>query len=288
MRLPAGHGPVVVVGRPHSGTRLVAGLLRAGGVFLGADLTDPQLDAWSIHQQLVVPLMRLRLADPGRAHDERARAGLAAAWPHYTAGTTPCGAWGWKVCEAGFVMPQLQALLPDAVFLHVLRDGRDVVHHGGGYFQVTAPGSDPPGWRTEPGYREFSRLVTFGRGGVRRWRGVDLDDPLDVVRHRYELQMQAWVTAVDLARRDGAQLGERYQEMRYEDLCAAPGETARELFRALGLPWSAAAGEYLRRELVGGHVGRWRHRRLPAGEARDFAAAVALGADLLQDCGYGG
>ncbi|MCA1674207.1 MAG: hypothetical protein LC799_19125 [Actinobacteria bacterium] len=54
-------GPIVVLGRPHSGTRMFAGLLRSSGVFLGADLTMPQLDSWSIHQRFVVPLVHARL-----------------------------------------------------------------------------------------------------------------------------------------------------------------------------------------------------------------------------------
>jgi hypothetical protein len=282
-----GRGPLVICGRPHSGTRLVAGLLRAGGVFLGADLTDPQLDAWSVHQQLVVPLVRHRLtqAEPAEALHV-GRAGLAAAWPRYAGGGLPAEVWGWKVCEASFVLPELRTLLPDAVFLHVLRDGRDVIRHGNGYFQITAPGSDPPGWRTGMSYREFAHLVTFGRIGLRRWQGIDLDDPRALVRHRHQLQMQAWVIAVREARDAGARLGGRYHELRFEDLCAAPDETARALFGRLDLEWSEPAARFLQQVLVAGEAGRWRRERLSGQDARDFARAVALGRDVLEECGY--
>jgi Sulfotransferase family len=294
-------GPIVVVGRPHSGTRLLAGLLRSSGVFLGADLTHPQLDSWSMHQRFIVPLLHARLAPgltigPGERHDagldKVAQACFEAAWPYYAGIMTPPGAWGWKCCETAFVMPAVRRLLPTAVFVHLIRDGRDVALSGRGYFQLTSPTSDPPGWQPERGsqrrgYREFSRLVTFGETGVRRhWQGIDLDDPRDVVRHRYMLQMQAWLTAVTWAKRDGARLGGGYHEVRYEELCTSPIDVARELFRRLDLPWSQAAAAFLESHAVTTRIGRWRHARLSSQEARDFARAVALAHPMLRECGY--
>jgi hypothetical protein len=289
-------GPIVVLGRPHSGTRLLAGLLRSAGVFLGADLTHPQLDSWSMHQRFVVPLLAARV---GGRHDAGlgsfARACFDGAWPRYAGTGTGQGAWGWKCCETSFVMPAVRRLLPGSVFVHLIRDGRDVALSGRGYFQITAPTSDPPGWwpaspsgpAGEPlGYGAFSRLVTFGERGVRRWRGIDLDDPRDVVSHRYLLQMQAWVTAVTWARCDGATLGDGYHEVRYEELCASPADAARTLFRRLDLPWSAAAATFLDRHVVPGRAGRWRRAQLPRREARDFSRAVALARPVLLDCGY--
>ncbi|MFA1550221.1 sulfotransferase [Actinomadura chokoriensis] len=300
-------GPIIVLGRPHSGTRLLAGLLRSGGVFLGADLTRPQLDSWSMHGQFTVPLLHARLAVHSGAPqdadlDHLARGCWDAAWPRY-AGTasrtaTRQDAWGWKCCETAFVMPTVRRLLPGAVFVHLIRDGRDVALSGRGYFQITSPTADPPGWpqAARPrdgaggpaplGYREFSRLVTFGEPEVRRWRGIDLDDVRDVVRHRYLLQMKAWTTAVTWARRDASALGGGYHEVRYEELCTSPIDVARALFRRLGLPWTATAGAFLDRHAVSTRAGRWRHARLSGRETRDFADAVAFGRPLLRECGY--
>jgi hypothetical protein len=297
-------GPIVVLGRPHSGTRLLAGLLRSSGVFLGADLTHPQLDSWSIHQGFIVPLLLTRLtAGTGEQRqvdlDRFAEACFAAAWPRYAGTAVSKGAWGWKCCETAFVMPAVRRLLPTSVFVHLLRDGRDVVLSGRGYFQLTSPTSDPPGWQptsplgpadgsggSRPSYQEFSRLVTFGEAGVRRWRGIDLDDPRDVVGNRYLLQMQAWVTAVSWAGHDGPTLGGGYYEVRYEELCTSPVDVARALFQRLDLPWSAAAAAFLDRHAVATRVGRWRRARLSRQETRDFARAVALAHPVLEECGY--
>jgi Sulfotransferase family len=295
-------GPIVVVGRPHSGTRLLAGMLRSGGVFLGADLTHPQLDSWSMHQRFVVPLLRVRLtAGVGERQDADldrvARECFDAAWPRYAGDTALRGAWGWKCCETAFVMPAVRRLLPTSVFVHIIRDGRDVVLSDRGYGQLTAPTSDPPGWQPAApsgrggserlSYRDFSSLVTFGETGVpRHWRGIDLDDPRDVVRHRYTLQMQAWLTAVTWARRDAARLGGGYHEVHYEELCMSPIDAARDLFHRLHLPWSAAAAAFLDRYVVMTRIGRWRRIRLPGGETRDFARAVAMGWPVLREYGY--
>lgn len=297
-------GPIIVLGRPHSGTRLLAGLLRSAGVFLGADLTQPQLDSWSMHQRFVVPLLHARLtAGSGEQRevdlDRFAEACFSAAWPRFAGTMVGQGAWGWKVCETAFVMPEVRRLLPTSVFVHLLRDGRDVVLSDRGYFQVTSPTSDPPGWQpasplgptdgsggSRLSYRDFSRLVTFGEAGVRRWQGIDLDEPRDVVGNRYLLQMQAWVTAVNWARRDSAMLGGGYHEVRYEKLCTSPVDTARALFQRLDLPWSVAAASFLDRYAVVTRVGRWRHAQFSMQETRDFARAVALAHPVLEECGY--
>jgi hypothetical protein len=292
----------VVVARPHSGTRLLAGLFRAVGVFIGTHLTQPQLDSWSMHQRFVVPLLRVRLT---AGADERQDAALdrvaaerfEAAWTEYAGGRAPLGPWGWKVCEAAFVMPAVRRLLPASVFVHVIRDGRDVVLTNRGYFQITAPTSDPPCWYpeanhgpTEHGrlsYRDFSRLVTFGETTVQRhWNGIDLDDPRDVVRHRYTLQMKAWLTAVTWARRDSKRLDGGYHEVRYEDLCTCPIDVARDLFRRLGLAWSTEAATFLDRYAVSTNIGLWQRTQLPVQESRDFARAVSLGYPVLRECGY--
>ncbi|MCA1674208.1 MAG: sulfotransferase [Actinobacteria bacterium] len=179
-------------------------------------------------------------------------------------------------------MPAVRRLFPTAVFVHLLRDGRDVALTDRGYFQLTAPTSDPPGWHPRPAlataggsgraplpYRDFSRLVTFGKPGVRHWQGVALDDPRDVVANRYLLQIQAWMTAVTWARRDGASLGGGYHEVRYEELCTSPMDIARVLFRRLDLPWSGAATAFLERQVVPTSVGAWRRARLSTQETRN-------------------
>ena len=90
--LQPAHGPYVIVGRPRSGSRVVARLCAANGVFLGADLTGPPMDSWSWYQRFTVPLISSRYFPD---FDERACPELLAyceeriqeCWPRYWNGS---------------------------------------------------------------------------------------------------------------------------------------------------------------------------------------------------------
>ena len=46
-----------MIGRPHSGSRLIVSLLRESGVFMGADLIPDFQDSLGWYRQFVVPLV---------------------------------------------------------------------------------------------------------------------------------------------------------------------------------------------------------------------------------------
>src|SRR5207253_8507044 len=173
-------GPLVVVGRPRSGTRLVARLLGLNGVFMGADCSDGYLDSIAWYQRFVVPLVTSRFFPdwPAAGSDGEFEAlvedRLRDTWARYRGGGDPAGPFGWKYGETLFVMPLIARLFPGARFVHVVRDGRDVCLSRHGYFQLTGPPGDSS-------YRSFCRAVTFEDPGARRWRGLDLEDPRRLV-----------------------------------------------------------------------------------------------------------
>jgi hypothetical protein len=112
-------------------------------------------------------------------------------------------------------LPWLDEIFPDAVFVHLLRDGRAVaqstlemrLRHGGA---SVFWGIRPPGWRR---LAELEPLVSIG------------------------LQ---WKWTIEYARRSAQSLPEgRYIEVRYEDFCARPAETLRELGERIELEWPA-------------------------------------------------
>jgi Sulfotransferase domain len=300
-------GPVVVVGRPHSGSRVLAGLLRAAGVFLGVDLIWPQLDSASWYQRFVVPLVTSRYfpswAGPDGDDtelDQLCLLRLADVWRHYwhpDAVVTPL--WGWKYCESVFTVGVLRRYLPDLRVVHLVRDGRDVCLSHQGHFQISGSLADPPGWAAPaleqhtataagypPTYDRFCRAVTFLDADLARWRGIDLGDPLDRVAHRYLLQMQAWLVSLSAARRAHALLGEHFIQVRYEDLCHRPHETAASLFDRLGLPCRASATDFLDHSIHAGRVGAWRTTQLSVAQRRDFDEACEWGAATLAEWGY--
>jgi hypothetical protein len=302
-------GPIVVVGRPHSGTRILARMLADHGVFVGAT-TRGFLDSLSWCTRFVVPLVASRFfpcfPEPGEdaAFDRFVAARLDDALARFFAhGVPPAGTpWGWKYPETLFVMPILERLLPGARFVHLVRDGRDVCLSDGGYFQVTGDHRDPPGWdlpslgeaarsRAEPGaratYRDFCWAVAFGDASVRCFEGIDLEDRIALGEHRFTLQMQSWLHCVHAARAHGrASSADDYLEVRYEDLCARPAELMASILAWLGLPLRPAAQAALAHDVGSARVGKWRTVRLSRAQSRDFARAVALGEPLLRELGY--
>jgi hypothetical protein len=150
------------------------------------------------------------------------------------------------------------AMFPEARFIHVLRDGRDVA-----VSLDVAANSWAPEMRQTP----------------LSLRGVH------------------WAVGVEHARESGRALGDRYLEVRYEDLRVNFESSARKLFEFAGVPCDAALLEQIRsgtqldayssasrdsRFRGNGQAGGWRER-FSVREGRAFSRATG---DLLVELGY--
>jgi hypothetical protein len=107
--------PIVVGGTGGSGTRLVAELLQAAGVFMGDDL-NYALDSAPVNR---VDSCYLR-GNPGL--DELMREKLS----EHLGGRF--GIWGWKHTASYLTLPMWHCYFPDMYFVHVIRDGRDLAY----------------------------------------------------------------------------------------------------------------------------------------------------------------
>jgi hypothetical protein len=280
-------GPIVVIGRPRSGSRLACRLLRDNGIFMGADLHPASLDSHAWGRLFTVPL----IASPAFPFADGAPAALCArlleaALPLYWGdGGVRAGPWGWKFCESLFIAPLIKSLFPRARFIHIIRDGRDVCLSKRGFFQLTEDGA-PSGWieagrgDSAASWFDFCSTVSFGRRVTGAWRGLDLSRPCSLRDHRYLLQAVSWVTCVETAQGHGAAFANDYVEVRYEDLCADPKRAAQTLFDWLGLPL------YRLPPILEDSAGKWRHASLSAAERRDFTQACDHAAPLLQRLQY--
>ncbi|WP_068109721.1 sulfotransferase [Tropicimonas marinistellae] len=305
-------GPFVIVGRPHSGTRAVANALLEAGVFNGAEIAEGFLDSEIWFARFVMPIlsdpaMPALLDKPDAAHtliDARLRDTLDFFFKgHDPANPRP---WGWKLSETLFFMRELTERFPGARFIHVIRDGRDVMLSDSGYFQLTMPppsGRDPKRlarkiWTLATNkhqrflrnfdYRRFCEMVTFGEHGMRFWHDVDLSDPQAIARNRYRLQMQSWLHCVSSARDIGRELEPKhYLELRYEDFCMAPRENARTMFDFLEIEPSEAVYANIERAVSRARIGKWqRFSSEDTHERQDFENALAHGGPLLAELGY--
>jgi hypothetical protein len=257
--------PVVTFNKSHSGSRLLARVLAAGGVFIGAvrNESEDSLPLFDVVERLVVdhyPDYGRLLGDP----DPPTLALIEGALRRHLDGFAG-DRWGWKLCETTFILPVVDAVFPRATYVHLLRDGRDVAM------------ADHVAPRTP-----FWRKVYFNTADVRTWRGLPLGSltyrllsPLFNARH--------WSNSVSVGRAAGRAMGARYHEVRYEDIVGDFEPTTRALFAALGLPFDIDAMAAVARTVNTDGIGRFRRAPLH----RRWLAALEL-EPTLRAFGYGG
>ena len=162
-----------------------------------------------------------------------------------------------------FYFRHLHAMFPHAAYVHMVRDGRDVV----------------------------ASLLTMD------WRGPDGE------RIAYTTDARAaaryWVSAVRAARTfaEATRDHSRYYELRYEALVSQPEQALRKLFEFLGEPWEPGVLEYHQRErslgiessaeavtrpMYRSAAGRWQRDLTPA--QRDAVREEA--GEVLVELGY--
>lgn len=240
--------PVVVFNKSHSGSRLLAELISASGVFLGAHVNESR-DSLDV-LELAVTLVERYYPDYGRLWDEAEEADeeLAAlamsVFERHLEGF-PGGRWGWKLCETTFVLPVVDYCFPGARFIHLVRDGRDVA-----FSDHRAPDND------------FWRKVYFNTNRIRSWRGMRLTP--QAYRRRSHLYNAAhWMNSVTVGRNYAAMLRDRCLEVRYEDLCLRFDATARRVLEFIDAPQPDAALHAVESRVRTASIGkyRWQPRR---------------------------
>jgi len=247
--LPQDPAPIVIFNKSHSGSRLLAAVVERAGVFMGAHQNESR-DSLDL-LDLVTHLVLAHYPDYGPLWDGPAAADPALpslirrVFAGHLSGFEPGagGRWGWKLCETVYILPVIDFLFPDARYVHLIRDGRDVAfcdHHG--------PSN------------AFWRKLYFNTDRITSWRGHRL------TRRSYRLwsciyNAQHWVNSVSLGRRYGAMLRERYLEVRYEALCLDFEPTLARLLEFIGLPEALPACTPMRSDVRRGSIGK--HTREP-------------------------
>jgi Sulfotransferase family len=234
--------PVIVFNKSHSGSRLLAQLLEGSGFYLGADMPSSR-DSLDV-LRLVEYVVGNYYPDYGRlfrSEDSVLFALIREVFARHLK-SYPGGRWGWKLCETGFILPLLDEVFPDALYLHLLRDGRDVA-----FSNHIAP-RDP-----------FWRKVYFNTDRIKSWRGLPLSrttyrllSPLYNARH--------WSNSVIIGRAFGSMLGTRYLEVRYEDLVLSFRETSLGLLQFLGVPPDIEVLDEIERSISRSSIGKYRKR----------------------------
>ena len=214
--------PVVIFNKSHSGSRLLAELVEEAGVFMGAHQNESRdsLDMLELVRHLVLAYY----PDYGALWDGRSAGDLALpriardALERHLQGYPGDGAWGWKLCETGYILPVVDFLFPGARYIHLIRDGRDVAfsdHH--------APNE------------AFWRKVYFNTDRIRSWQRLPMTWK-DYRRRSHVYNAVHWANSVLVGRAQGMMLRDRYLEVRYEDLCLDFERTAGRVLGFIGAP----------------------------------------------------
>jgi hypothetical protein len=249
-----GRAPIVVFCKSHSGSRLLVRLLEAAGLFMGAHRNESG-DSWDI-----LPIVRYLVTryypdytGVMRGEDPLLVEMVEVAIRRHLAGYDPAHGqgWGWKLCETTFILPVVSQLFPNARFIHLIRDGRDVA-----FSDHTGPTD------------AFWRKIFFGMAEVASWQGLPLTGP-SYRRRPHLFNAQHWLNSVTVGHAAALDLRERCLELRYEDLCRHPEASAARVFDFLGLP----AGTFALPPIHSNSVGKF--RRHPRHEIRGVLRLIA-------------
>lgn len=197
--------PLIIGALGGSGTRVVARLVRAAGVFMGGWVNEAE-DSEPI-QHFYNAWLRHYLAQGGNLGsvelDDAEKDFHRALDAHRTGIDSPDAAWGAKVPRSILMLGFWQQLFPRFRFIHVVRNGLDMVYS-----------SD---------HRQRNMV-----GDLMLSESERADDEV--------FQAMTYWCRVNIGAADfGEQhMAGRYLRVRYEDLCARPNATVRELVEFAG------------------------------------------------------
>ena len=239
-------GPNAIGATGGSGTRVVARIVREGGMFTGADLNayEDALPFGAYSDRWINEFVQAGGQPAPPELLARMRGDLDALVSSHLGDLPPSArVWGWKEPRSIYLVPFYDAAMPSLRFLHFLRDGRDMAFS-----------------------ENQNQLVKHGDALL----GDDLRKEKTPVR-----SIAVWSRVNSAAADYGeTRLGERYLRVRFEDLCEQPAETVRRIYDFFGLDGDAeaAAAEVRPPDTLG----RWQLRRKGIVDALHRAAEPAL------------
>ena len=238
-----------------SGTRVVARLARHAGYDLGRNLNSAEdaLEFYSFHEKWINPFVSAERR--GRTLAKSAAEGMemefqTALERHYPANLRTDRRWGWKAPRSIYLLPFLYRQLPNLKFIHVLRDGRDMV-------------------------------LSPNQNQLRKHAAAVLALPERLFRSLPERALLLWARVnVRAAEFGETNLRENYLRIRFEDLCARPVETTAHIMNFLG---ARADAEAIARAEISppSTLQRWRSYPAPLN-----AKLEELGCESLRQFGY--
>jgi len=248
-------GPLVIGATGGSGTRVVARLARHAGYDLGRNLNEAEdaLEFYPFHEKWINPFLAAERHHRALSKSESELMDIdfqSALERHCPANLRAGRRWGWKAPRSIYLLPFLHRHLPDYKFIHVLRDGRDMV--------------------LSPNQNQLRKHGPAVMDWKERW-----------FRSAPERALLLWERVNMRAAEFGqSELGENYLLVRFEDLCAKPVETTAHIMNFLGAPVNPEA---IARAEISPPASLQRWRNYPP---RMIGKLEELGGNSLRKFGY--
>ena len=248
--------PVILMGRGHSGTRVLAWICTRLGIHLGTHPERETGDADDLVFTRKIKKIAIRNIGIHRVDQVRPR-DLArfqrAVHHHYVLQGRPDLPWGWKFPETYLIAPHVHLTFPQARYLHLVRDGRDLA---------------------------FKDHLT---DDPRRALGRRLLNHIGALKDPHHLQAaRSWAFQVETyaAFRDHTR-GLRIHDLRFEDLIRDPVPCTETVCAFLGIPFRPEAREWIEANIIEGKIQQ--HRDQAPERLREVEEAIG---PTLQRFGY--
>ena len=209
----AAHTPLVIMGRGHSGTRLLTWACVKLGLNLGTDddLATADVDPRFSRRIKKIAIRNLGVTDPAEASEKSLRRFRHAVSTYHANLGSPANHWGWKFPETYLIGPYVELTFPQAKYIHMVRDGRDLSYKE----HLT---DDPT--------RKLGRKLLQKIGAY--------DDP------HYLQAARSWAWQVEQFEEFRRHVDPaRMLELRFEDLCLDPDKTMARVCEFLDMPMTA-------------------------------------------------
>jgi len=283
--------PILFLARGHSGTSPLTKFLEASGVYVGnvedencLNVTYDSLYFTFEFQRSLLP--RLFKYGAGCVVDERevTAAALKCLKNHlaYYSG----GRWGFKTCAGMFSHPLYNYIFPNAKYIYIVRDGRDVILSGGGNFHLSHP-------KTRKRFWEYFKIITFGiSNDVQSCPFEFSDKPRKndaVIQNRFWIQAKSWREHVRMMKHleKTGRLSPNVHPVRYEELCSDPIPVLEKLSDFLDLEFTPEVQSFSKQLFHAKSIGRWKNYKQfinPGNE--DMAKVFASMEPELEMLGY--
>lgn len=240
------------MGRGHSGTRILAWICEHLGIRLDTALGKDTGDPTNLRFTRTIKKIAIRnlgLTDPAAVRDRDLRRFQRAA-KRYLQGLNPAGPWGWKFPETYLIAPIVHRAFPDARYLHLIRDGRDIAFKN---------------HLTDDPNRELGRAL------LARLDALEEPHFLQAARS-WAFQMQ---TFADFRRKVP---GLRILDLTFEDLLREPVESTRKMCDFLDMPFTEEARTWIEAHVNRGKIAQY----LDQAPAEIRAVEAVVGPTLLE------